>query len=219
MERYAPTLKDWRRATSCRARWTRKSRKAAAAVPTRTTSCWTDPPGRRDHPEAPALGVRDRPQLRQRRHHQGTDPGGADHPLPDGRHPDQHPRPGRRAQGRRSAQPINGLYAVGECSCVSVHGANRLGTNSLLDLVVFGRAAGNHIVESLKNEPKAHKPLPADAADKTLARLAAWSPAPRASTPRRRQRHPRLHAVARRRVPHPGPDGRRRGRSPRSASA
>ncbi|WP_140627846.1 succinate dehydrogenase flavoprotein subunit [Methylibium rhizosphaerae] len=66
---------------------------------------------------------------------------------------------------------VNGLYAVGECSCVSVHGANRLGTNSLLDLVVFGRAAGNHIVDfNLKN--KAHKPLPKDAADKTLARLA-----------------------------------------------
>ena len=65
---------------------------------------------------------------------------------------------------------INGLYAVGECSCVSVHGANRLGTNSLLDLVVFGRAAGNHIVDfNLKN--KSHKPLPKDAADKTLARL------------------------------------------------
>lgn len=66
---------------------------------------------------------------------------------------------------------VNGLYAVGECSCVSVHGANRLGTNSLLDLVVFGRAAGNHIVDfNLKN--KSHKPLPKDAADKTLARLA-----------------------------------------------
>ena len=40
---------------------------------------------------------------------------------------------------------VNGLYAIGECACVSVHGANRLGTNSLLDLVVFGRAAGNHL--------------------------------------------------------------------------
>ena len=66
---------------------------------------------------------------------------------------------------------LNGLYAVGECSCVSVHGANRLGTNSLLDLVVFGRAAGRHIVDfNLKN--REHKPLPADAADRTLARLA-----------------------------------------------
>ena len=67
---------------------------------------------------------------------------------------------------------VNGLYAVGECSCVSVHGANRLGTNSLLDLLVFGRAAGNHIVEAFKSADKIAKPLPADAADKSLARIA-----------------------------------------------
>jgi succinate dehydrogenase / fumarate reductase flavoprotein subunit len=66
---------------------------------------------------------------------------------------------------------VNGLYAVGECSCVSVHGANRLGTNSLLDLLVFGRAAGNHIVE-FNQKNKLHKDLPADAADISLARLA-----------------------------------------------
>ena len=65
---------------------------------------------------------------------------------------------------------VNGLYAVGECSCVSVHGANRLGTNSLLDLLVFGRAAGNHIVQ-FNEKTKEHKPLPDDAADRTLARL------------------------------------------------
>jgi succinate dehydrogenase / fumarate reductase flavoprotein subunit len=57
---------------------------------------------------------------------------------------------------------VNGLYAIGECACVSVHGANRLGTNSLLDLVVFGRAAGNHIVGS-RLQDQSHKPLPADA--------------------------------------------------------
>ena len=68
-------------------------------------------------------------------------------------------------------KPINGLYAVGECSCVSVHGANRLGTNSLLDLLVFGKAAGNHIIANVN--PKAeHKAVPKDAADQTLARLA-----------------------------------------------
>jgi succinate dehydrogenase / fumarate reductase flavoprotein subunit len=66
---------------------------------------------------------------------------------------------------------VNGLYAVGECSCVSVHGANRLGTNSLLDLLVFGRAAGNHIVE-FNQQNKNHKPLPDNAADMSLARLA-----------------------------------------------
>jgi succinate dehydrogenase / fumarate reductase flavoprotein subunit len=66
---------------------------------------------------------------------------------------------------------VNGFYAVGECSCVSVHGANRLGTNSLLDLLVFGRAAGNHIVDSnLKKQ--SHQDLPKDAADASLARLA-----------------------------------------------
>jgi succinate dehydrogenase / fumarate reductase flavoprotein subunit len=54
--------------------------------------------------------------------------------------------------GTGGQKVVNGLYAIGECACVSVHGANRLGTNSLLDLVVFGRAAGNHIVGS---EPEA----------------------------------------------------------------
>jgi len=67
---------------------------------------------------------------------------------------------------------VNGLYAVGECSCVSVHGANRLGTNSLLDLLVFGKASGDHIVKSFKAADKSHKPLPADTADRSLARLA-----------------------------------------------
>ena len=72
--------------------------------------------------------------------------------------------------GNGGQQIVNGLYAVGECSCVSVHGANRLGTNSLLDLLVFGRAAGNHIVANVK--PKAeHKALPADAGDQSLVRL------------------------------------------------
>ncbi|MFI4954477.1 MAG: succinate dehydrogenase flavoprotein subunit [Gammaproteobacteria bacterium] len=47
---------------------------------------------------------------------------------------------------------VEGLYAVGECACVSVHGSNRLGGNSLLDLVVFGRAAGLHLAERLRKE-------------------------------------------------------------------
>ena len=67
---------------------------------------------------------------------------------------------------------VPGLFAIGECACVSVHGANRLGTNSLLDLVVFGRSAGNFIV-SQKLEDRMHKPLPAGAGDSTLAQLAA----------------------------------------------
>jgi succinate dehydrogenase / fumarate reductase flavoprotein subunit len=66
---------------------------------------------------------------------------------------------------------VAGLYAVGECACVSVHGANRLGTNSLLDLLVFGRAAGNHIVDS-RLAAESHRGLPAKASDFTAARLA-----------------------------------------------
>jgi succinate dehydrogenase / fumarate reductase flavoprotein subunit len=65
---------------------------------------------------------------------------------------------------------VNGLYAIGECACVSVHGANRLGTNSLLDLVVFGRAAGNHIVaQNLKAQ--GNRALPKGFADYALDRL------------------------------------------------
>ncbi|AVQ00038.1 succinate dehydrogenase flavoprotein subunit [Ahniella affigens] len=65
---------------------------------------------------------------------------------------------------------IPGLFAIGEAACVSVHGANRLGSNSLLDLVVFGRAAANRCAEILKpNAP--HKPLPKDACDAALSNL------------------------------------------------
>ncbi|OYV35408.1 MAG: fumarate reductase (quinol) flavoprotein subunit, partial [Thiomonas sp. 20-64-5] len=74
-------------------------------------------------------------------------------------------------QGDNPTAVVGGLYAIGECSCVSVHGANRLGTNSLLDLMVFGRSAGNHIIASEAHK-RAHKPLPKDAAERSLARLA-----------------------------------------------
>jgi succinate dehydrogenase / fumarate reductase flavoprotein subunit len=60
---------------------------------------------------------------------------------------------------------------VGECACVSVHGANRLGTNSLLDLLVFGRAAGNHVVEAHKTG-LSHRGTPANASESSQARLA-----------------------------------------------
>jgi len=74
-------------------------------------------------------------------------------------------------QGTAPDVPVQGFYAVGECACVSVHGANRLGCNSLLDLIVFGRAAARQIIEDLKTNIN-HKPLPADATDRPLARLA-----------------------------------------------
>ena len=75
--------------------------------------------------------------------------------------------PGKRTQN----EIVPGFFAAGECACASVHGANRLGTNSLLDLLVFGKSAGETAVETLKKEPKPHKELPADAFDRTLARL------------------------------------------------
>jgi len=68
---------------------------------------------------------------------------------------------------------IPGFYAVGECACVSVHGANRLGGNSLLDILVFGRAAANHIIEFLKENPY-HQPLDEGSLDKARQRLARW---------------------------------------------
>src|ERR1700754_3606799 len=67
-------------------------------------------------------------------------------------------------------QVVPGLQAIGEAACVSVHGANRLGSNSLLDLVVFGRAAGHRAAELVK-KGGAHKALPESETDRTLTRF------------------------------------------------
>ena len=71
-------------------------------------------------------------------------------------------------------QIINGLYAVGEVACVSVHGANRLGGNSLLDLVVFGRAAGIHIEKAL-SEGLTDAPVNEADIERAMARLNRWN--------------------------------------------
>ncbi|MDH5829984.1 succinate dehydrogenase flavoprotein subunit [Luteimonas sp. M1R5S18] len=65
---------------------------------------------------------------------------------------------------------VPGLYAIGEAACVSVHGANRLGSNSLLDLVVFGRAVANRCAETIR-PGQGHKRLPSDATDRAVANL------------------------------------------------
>jgi succinate dehydrogenase / fumarate reductase flavoprotein subunit len=65
---------------------------------------------------------------------------------------------------------VPGLMAVGEAACVSVHGANRLGSNSLLDLVVFGREAARHAAEIVKPNTR-HRPLPKDAGDLAVSRI------------------------------------------------
>jgi succinate dehydrogenase / fumarate reductase flavoprotein subunit len=66
---------------------------------------------------------------------------------------------------------VKGFYAAGEVACASVHGANRLGTNSLLDLLVFGKSSGDSVVEQLKSPGSVHKDLPENFAERTLARL------------------------------------------------
>lgn len=66
--------------------------------------------------------------------------------------------------------PIRGLLAAGEVACASVHGANRLGANSLLDLVVFGRACALYVMENLPKDTK-HRPLPSDAGIQSIMNL------------------------------------------------
>ena len=74
-----------------------------------------------------------------------------------------------QVRGIKENEIINGFYAVGECACVSVHGANRLGSNSLLDLIVFGRAAGLHIIN--ENNKKKFKPLPKKPENEVLEKI------------------------------------------------
>lgn len=71
-------------------------------------------------------------------------------------------------------QIVEGLYAIGECACVSVHGANRLGSNSLLDLVVFGRAAGLHAEWAIKNGLPLHHASEEDI-EAALSRVERWN--------------------------------------------
>jgi len=75
-------------------------------------------------------------------------------------------------EGNSKEAIVPGLYAVGEAACVSVHGANRLGTNSLLDLVVFGKSSGEQMVKDIAAQPRASRNLPKDGGDNTRARLA-----------------------------------------------
>jgi succinate dehydrogenase / fumarate reductase flavoprotein subunit len=71
-----------------------------------------------------------------------------------------------------SSGRVNGFYAAGECGCASIHGANRLGTNSLTDLLVMGKSSGQSVIKFLQGEGTAHRDLPKDAGDYSRARLA-----------------------------------------------
>ncbi|HYX65337.1 MAG TPA: succinate dehydrogenase flavoprotein subunit [Burkholderiales bacterium] len=75
-------------------------------------------------------------------------------------------------EGASKEAIVPGLYAAGECSCVSVHGGNRLGCNSLLDLVVFGKSSGEQMIKDMRTQPAPHRSLPKDAGGLSLARLA-----------------------------------------------
>ena len=72
-------------------------------------------------------------------------------------------------EGDNPEKVVGGLYAAGECACASVHGANRLGTNSLLDLVVFGKSAGDSMIQYIQNHD--FKTLPENAGEFTKQRL------------------------------------------------
>jgi succinate dehydrogenase flavoprotein subunit len=67
---------------------------------------------------------------------------------------------------------VSGFYAAGECGCASIHGANRLGTNSLTDLLVMGKSSGQAMIEFIRQHPASHRDLPKDAAEPSRARVA-----------------------------------------------
>ncbi len=75
-------------------------------------------------------------------------------------------------EGNNNESIVPAFYAIGECACVSVHGANRLGTNSLLDLVVFGKSSGEQMIKDIRALPSPHRNLPKDAGEYTRSRLA-----------------------------------------------
>ena len=93
-----------------------------------------------------------------------------DRALQYGRHPHELSRRSTDQEERQRRLRVPGLMALGEAACVSVHGANRLGSNSLIDLVVFGRAAAMRCAEILQPGDN-HPDLPKDSADLALSRL------------------------------------------------
>ena len=140
MERYAPTLKDLAPRDMV-SRFMYEEIRAGRGIDGKDyLHLDLTPPRRRGHREQAARHHRLRPDLPGPRPDQGARPDPADRALRDGRHPDRHRRPSRRRRAQHATSL--GLYAAGECACVSVHGANRLGTNSLVDIIVFGRRGG-----------------------------------------------------------------------------
>ena len=107
------------------------------------------------HERLPGI-TESRQDFRRRRPDARADPGAADGALQHGRHPDELSRRSADQPTATTTPIVPGLMAVGEAACASVHGANRLGSNSLTDLVVFGRAAALRCAEKLT--PNAKQP-------------------------------------------------------------
>jgi len=99
-----------------------------------------------------------------------------------------------RPKGRDKEAVVPGLYAIGEAACVSVHGANRLGGNSLLEIVVFGRACGNRVRQWLR-EHRYHPTLPADCWEPGVARVERWLDRREAQGPRIAALRQRMQSV------------------------
>jgi succinate dehydrogenase / fumarate reductase flavoprotein subunit len=131
-------------------------------------------PRRRGGTSTPAGHYGHLPRVLGHRPGRGHDPGLPHRPLRDGAVSRPTVSGGwwhRRGMDRRRVVP--GLYAAGECACVSVHGANRLGGNSLLDILVFGRAAGTDILEYVA-EHRNHRPMTEADVEPAVTRLARW---------------------------------------------
>jgi succinate dehydrogenase / fumarate reductase flavoprotein subunit len=173
MERYAPNAKDLASRDVVSRAMTTEINEGRGCGPNKDTCCSTSPTS------TPETIMKRLPGIREISiQFAGTDP--IKEPIPVvptchyqmGGIPTNYKRPGGGAQARQQHErPVPGFYAAGECACASVHGANRLGTNSLLDLLVFGKSAGETVVEDVKST-RAHKPLPRmQPIERTLARL------------------------------------------------
>ena len=147
------------------------------------------PPRPQGHRGEAARHHRLRPGLPGRRadHRAGADP--ADRPLRDGRHPDRPRRPGHPRRARARSCP--GCTRPGEAPASRVHGANRLGTNSLVDLLVFGRRAGRQMADDVQGvgmpdvaaRRRPSRCAPSSRRSRAVNRARAGATDPRASWP------------------------------------
>ena len=138
------------------------------------------PPGQGGHRREAARHHRVLAGLPGRRAHHPAGAHPAHRALRHGRHPHRHRRRGSSSTSTSTVLP--GLYAAGECACVSVHGANRLGTNSLIDILVFGRRAGRSMADDVAGRWRC-RTSPRDAAEPVRAELEALRSAARRREP------------------------------------